>query len=101
MRKLIETNESGTVECDNPNCDVVLKVEPDLLHEWINVACPNCGDNLLTHEDYKTYETLKKIIDWINKYFSWLTIFERKNNKRRKLYVKVHEGITVKDKDKK
>ena len=41
------------IKCDNIKCDFN---DPTILYinypEWINKPCPNCGENLLTQEDY-------------------------------------------------
>ena len=103
MEKLIKKKESGTVVCDNPNCDVEIVINDidnskRVLKDFINVGCPKCSQNLLTQKDYDTYTSLIKYIDFINKWFSWITIFTPKSSKRHNVNVKVHEGITIKNK---
>lgn len=98
MRNLIEHTQENHLECDNPNCDFVLPVtaENELMdtYQWINTPCPKCGDNLLTMEDYILDRKFMNRIDWINRWFSWLTIFIPRNRKRM-FEVKVHEGINI------
>lgn len=67
--KAIETNIYG-IKCDNPNCDyqdMTVKYEdyPSLL----NKPCPECGDNLLTQEDFDRTETLVHNIEMVNKFY--------------------------------
>jgi len=98
MRKLITRLEDKyVVVCDNPSCNFEVKYkEYDLeITDFINTACPNCGENLLTEKDYLDYIRLMKMVDWINKWFSWITIFHSKNNTS-KASVKVHNGLHIK-----
>ena len=45
-------NISG-IKCDNPKCDYIdATVKFEEYPEWVNKACPKCGENLLTQEDY-------------------------------------------------
>ena len=80
MRKLIEKKELGDVVCDNPNCDYSIKHSSDEIEliSYIDMPCPKCGQNLLTKEDYIQYIKLVRLVDWINKYFSWMTLFQKK-----------------------
>lgn len=94
MRKLIEKTEGSLVVCDNPKCDYTIpySTENNELIKWINVPCPKCGENLLTVDDYLVHEKLIKMVDWINKWFSWLTLFHRKT-KIQSVKVHFHDGI--------
>lgn len=102
MRKLIEMDSQNLIECDNLNCDYTVPTAPgdenidsanhSRVVSFINKPCPECGENLLTIDDYKNYDVLLKTVAWINKWFSWLTIFEG-NKKRVSTGVKVHKGI--------
>jgi ssDNA-binding Zn-finger/Zn-ribbon topoisomerase 1 len=98
MKKLIETTQATLIECDNPVCDYNIPNPTGSplteTKDYINMPCPKCGENLLTLEDYLTHKKVLKIITWLNKWFSWLTIFSfRKNEKT--FYTKVHKGITI------
>lgn len=99
MKNLIEVTQKNGIICDNPKCDFKIENEtkdPKMdCSEYLNVGCPNCGENLLTEKDYLDYQRLLKIINWMNKWFSWLTIFTPKS-KYTKSTVKVHNGITFK-----
>ena len=65
-KKNIEFKENGLV-CDNTECDWANPTIKDSeLEEWIDVACPDCGDNVLTMEDYHNYKILMIMVDGIN-----------------------------------
>lgn len=101
MKNLIDIKQENLIECDNKQCDYVVKNESkdpnERIDKFINTPCPKCGQNLLTEEDYMTWVKLMNKINWINKWFSWLTIFTSKKNKV-KSTVKVYNGVHVKDK---
>lgn len=45
--------QSGGLKCDNKICDWKDETIPIKdWDKWINAKCPNCGDNLLTLDDY-------------------------------------------------
>lgn len=99
-RKLIEKSQELLITCDNPKCDYTIPWQDDVdTAIYINEPCPKCSENLLTIDDYLAHERIIKAIDWINKWFSWTTIFISKKNweKRKTVSVHVHEGIKVKD----
>ena len=84
MRKLIVIQQDSLIVCDNKKCDYKIGYDAtlDQVSElFINRPCPVCGQNLLTTEDYLREKKIKKMITWVNKYFSWLTIFIRKDAK--------------------
>lgn len=97
-RQLIKTTQEDLIVCDNPDCNFkILNVNKDVnadLSSYLNVACPKCGENLLTERDYKTYLALIKCINFINKWFSWVLIFKR-NSKMTKVSVHTHNGVTM------
>ena len=100
MRKLIEIQQENLIECDNENCDYVIKnltKNPnESIKQYINSHCPNCGDNLLTEEDYLDNERFLRILNWMNKWFSWVTIFIPKKYET-KSSVKDHNGIVIRN----
>jgi hypothetical protein len=99
MRKLIEIKVGDEfIVCDNTKCDYTMpeNSEHEELHKYINKPCPMCGENLLTTTDYKQYMNVLKYIAWLNKWFSWLTVF---GGKRKGMGVHVHEGINITDTD--
>ncbi len=103
MRKLIEITQETLIQCDNPLCDYVIKNETKDINAdismYINKPCPKCGENLLTEEDYHTSKKLLKYVNFMNKWFSWTTIFSR-SKENSKVEMHVHDGIKIKHKDK-
>jgi hypothetical protein len=96
--KLIETNREYAIECDNTNCLYRIKNTGQCTKQYIDEQCPSCGENLLTLQDYLDDEKLLKLINWVNKYFSWLRIFYSKQgweNERERFKVKCHKGIKI------
>ena len=93
-------NEHAIV-CDNDNCDykVVNKSgDPNIdISGYLNKRCPECGKNLLTKKDYEDSLKLLKAINWLNKWFSWATLFT-KEKKRKTVTAHVHNGINIDDK---
>jgi hypothetical protein len=102
MRKLIERDyeDEDLVVCDNKDCDFHVKStkdNQDTLILFLNVPCPQCGENLLTKEDFITYMRVTKLVDRINRSFGWLTLFMPKNRKYKKVTVHCHDGIKIKE----
>lgn len=101
MRKLIEMNQEYLIQCDNPRCDYKVKNETGNPNEdikgYLNKPCPKCGENLLTEQDYIQSLQLMKVINWLNKWFSWLTIFSSKKSQQ-KVMVHVHKGVNIENK---
>lgn len=101
-RQLIEKKRESLIECDNTDCDFTIPYSSSLeknMTQFIDMPCPKCGDNVLTKEDYILDLKLTRTIDWVNKWFSWITIFYSKKSwdNRNTVSVKVHDGIKVKD----
>ena len=62
----VEIVESGLV-CDNPNCDWTDKtITFEVYKDWINKACPKCGENLLTESDYRNAEIIRLSVEFYN-----------------------------------
>lgn len=99
MRKLIVIEQEDIVVCDNKNCDFKVPNKtgkPDVdIKKYLNVPCPKCGENLLTEEDYSDFKLMVRAINWINKWFGWITIFIPKNKKKVKGIAKAHKGISI------
>ena len=99
MKQLIDITQDNAIVCDNKNCDYtipnVLKTPNYTIDKYINKPCPDCGDNLLTEEDYNTYIKTMKIIKWVNRWFSWLTVFSYKKNKTKIVEVHFHKGVHI------
>jgi transcription initiation factor IIE alpha subunit len=98
MRKLIETEQKMFIVCDNVCCDYEIPFQEKLdLVDYVDKPCPDCGDNLLTMEDYALSLKLEKTIKFINKWFSWMTLFMGKVKKEdyTRATVHVHNGINI------
>ena len=100
MRKLIEKQQNSLVTCDNPNCDYTVPfadATEKCLVLFIDKPCPKCGENLLTMEDYLQHQNLMKVVNFINRWFSWITIFYSKKAwaKRQSVSVHVHDGVKM------
>ena len=100
MRKLIEKQQNILVTCDNPKCDYTVPytdaTEKHLVL-FIDKPCPKCGETLLTMEDYLQHQNLMKVVNFMNRWFSWITIFYSKEAwaKRQSISVHVHDGVKV------
>lgn len=85
MRQLIEKSQVNQIVCDNPKCDYEIPWTEEgskNIIRYIGKPCPKCGENLLTIEDYLQHERLIKVIDWMNKWLSWTTLFCSKKTGR-------------------
>ncbi len=99
MRKLIEKTQEQLVVCDNPACSYQVPYHKDVtdnLKLWIDKPCPMCGDNLLTEEDYEVAMKIECAVNFINKWFSWITIFMPKDAEYKKVRAHVHDGVKIK-----
>ena len=98
MEKLITISQEYLIVCDNSACDYKVDNDSDqwdvALSQYIDVACPDCGENLLTIKDYTDGIRLLAVINWINKWFSWITFFCR-SGKRTSVDVHVHNGVHI------
>lgn len=98
MRKLIEKQQGSLVTCDNPKCDYTVPYT-DLTEKYlvlyIDKPCPKCGENLLTMEDYLQHQNLMKYVNFINRWFSWITLFYSKKrlNKSNSVRIHIHDGV--------
>lgn len=58
----MELSETG-LKCDNASCDWKDEaITSDIMADYINFPCPNCGENILTQGDYNNYMTVINII---------------------------------------
>ena len=101
IRNLIDVSQKFLVVCDNADCDFKIpnvyenQDESNVeLGYYINVPCPECGHVLLTESDYSTAITFNKIINWLNRYFSWITVFYSDQHEN-EVVVKVKDGVSV------
>jgi hypothetical protein len=100
MRRLIEKTRESRIVCDNTQCDYELPyLDEKQIVKYINMPCPKCEENLLTEEDFLQHEKLMSLINWINKWFSWITFFYSKNSwsKRKTFSVCVYDGVKIKN----
>lgn len=100
MRKLIDIKQDNLIECDNQKCDYVIvnqtKNPNEDIKKYIDKPCPKCNENLLTEKDYLDYKKFLRIINWTNKYFSWLAFFiPKKYETETKSKVTFHNGINI------
>ncbi len=86
--------------CDNQSCGYTIKNQsgdPNVdISGYVNMPCPECGENLLTEKDYLQSLQIMKTINWLNKWFSWIMFFVPKNTKKGGLSVHVHDGVKIK-----
>lgn len=102
MRKLIESTWPLQLICDNEKCDfthTLTSNDDAYLGQLINTRCPMCGENLLTREDYLRYVYFKRTVNFINRWFSWITIFysKKKLTQSKTVSVHCHNGIKVEE----
>ena len=100
-RYLIELQQECLIECDNPECDYTIKnmtgnPSEDIM-QFVNKPCPMCGENLLTEEDYLQSEKTMQFINWINKWFSWLTVFIP-SKKEQVFEIHINNGVKISEK---
>lgn len=97
-RKFIEVKDSGLIVCDNPKCKYELDIKGWPLEYFIDEPCPLCDENLLAKEDYLLHERMMKIINWLNKWFSWTMYFvpkKRWENNRDTVSAHFHDGVKI------
>ena len=102
-RKLIEMHQEYSIVCDNRLCDYKIKSETGDPNEdisgYLNKPCPNCGQNLLTEKDYAQSLKVLGVINWLNRWFSWIAYLTPKKAKRQEVFVHVHKGVHIQNKD--
>lgn len=97
MRRLIhfDRQDAGVLHCDNEQCNHDLdRGAVEWGEHLIGMPCPMCGESLLTREDYMAAERLFLVIEWMNKWFSWVPYFSRERNAPGMVTIgaKVHAG---------
>lgn len=59
----------GGIKCDTEGCDYKnSSVAFEDIGEYVDRACPKCGGNLLTREDYQALTELHSIVDALNSF---------------------------------
>jgi hypothetical protein len=67
VEKNMASVQGGGIGCDNPTCNYVDRnVKTDDFKNWIDKPCPECGENLLTQEDFDRSENLLDMIEKVN-----------------------------------
>jgi hypothetical protein len=94
-RKLIEMHQQYLIVCDNPACDHKIENPTGDPNEdismFVNSPCPLCGKNLLTEKDYKDSLKVLRVINWLNKWFSWVMYLVPKSHKMAKSYLQFNK----------
>lgn len=102
MRLLIEKSQNSLITCDNTKCNYTIPYSQEEEHntyKYINKPCPLCGENLLTEQDYLQHQKVVKLVNWLNRWFSWTTYFYSKKSwdkNRKEISVHVHDGVKIK-----
>ncbi len=102
----VEVTSPGysVLKCDNPDCDHIEDVDNSRGHyRHLNMACPECGDNLLTKEDlllfYRTHIGLaltNRLYNWaMPKLPEWLALKFYSNIRR--VEIKTHKKIKIEE----
>lgn len=102
MRKLIEAVQEYIITCDNKQCDYKVPnptKDPNTdISMYLNKPCPKCKQNLLTEHDYLLFLKTTRVINFINKYFSWLTLFSTiRNTPVKSGFIHMHKQIKITD----
>ena len=96
-------HQEYSIVCDNKQCDYKIKNPTGDPNEdtsgYLNMPCPNCGENLLTEQDYLQSLKVLRIVNWLNKWFSWTMIFVPKKAKRESISVHCHNGVKIEKTD--
>ena len=68
--KIPMTTQISGLKCDNAECDYRDEDIPGSDYEQhINKPCPNCGENLLTQDDYDKVQQIQKQVMDLNDLF--------------------------------
>ena len=102
-RPLVEFEDKGqALRCDNESCgfvyelDGVKQTNPEGLNPFIGHPCPDCGQNLLTEDDFNRAVRLIGILKWMNKWLSWTTVFVKPSEKNvKKVRVSTHKELKI------
>ncbi len=102
MKKLIEMKMDNLIECDNPKCDFTIPNptgDPNAYTDmYINMPCPQCGQNLLTEEDDRQFKAIMRTVNRINRWFGWIAYLIPRKKEKKGGFIKVHDGIKITDK---
>ncbi len=99
--KIIEIHQEHLIVCDNPRCDYKIKNEtgdPNAeTKHFIGVPCPKCGQNLLTQQDYDDAKKLLSTINFVNRWFGWLSLLVPNKKRWNAKSVHIHKGYKIED----
>ena len=96
----LEKAETDLV-CDNEQCSYVYEIPSDKdMSLYVDQPCPQCGENLLTIEDYLRHKSFIKNVKWINKWFGWIGYFLPKDSYET-AEVGFHKKLSIEIKDEK
>ena len=56
---------SEYLKCDQNECSHV-ETHEKLTDEMVNKACPSCGSNLLTQDDWKQYSAIRNLMSLVD-----------------------------------
>lgn len=94
-KKLIHINQENFLKCDF--CDFVLKDKSENRTEesYIGESCPDCGENLLTKDDFIRHRKVMRFINWLNRWFGWLGTYP--DDKRNEIIGEIdcHKKINI------
>lgn len=105
MKKLLIVHQEHSIVCDHPGCDYKIKNptgDPNIdIKPYLNQRCPKCRCNLLTEKDYLLSLRVLKIINFINKWFSWIMYLVPSSwiaeTPEKIATVHVHNGVNIKE----
>jgi hypothetical protein len=93
MRENVEIKYNG-LKCDNENCDYH---NPDIKRKdffsYINSYCPDCGDPLLTLNDYMNLVVVEESVKLANK----MDLGDKKDEEIKTVKINTHGTITFDD----
>lgn len=96
-KKLLHIRQQDFLKCDNESCDFVLKDKAsDRTEEsYINEPCPECGENLLTEDDFVRHRKVLGFIKLINKWFGWLGTYPDDERNEVVREINCHKKINI------
>lgn len=94
----IKVHKWGLI-CDNPICDWRDDIiDFDDYKNYVNMACPKCGENVLTKHDLKNAKRLNKMIKITNNLNRFFGV-KVDHSQDKKVLVNTHNDITFKIQD--
>ena len=78
------------LKCDQNECSHI-ETHEKLTDDMVNKACPLCGSNLLTQEDWKQYSAVKNLMSLVDSTLS----SNQKKDEQGLVSLHVHDGTTT------